>query len=97
VRDRHQRFNKEDDVVEHALGVDSAEYLGRRETVRATGAAVAFATSLYAVTRSVRASGARKRAAWMALATLTAGQGIGLLWTLPLLEPATVTEAGIAA
>ncbi len=94
-------------MVEHALGVDSAgaereprgavEYLGRRETVRATGAAVAFATSLYAVTRSVRASGARKRAAWMALATLTAGQGIGLLWTLPLLEPATVTEAGIAA
>jgi hypothetical protein len=94
-------------VVEHALGADSkgaerdpggaVAYLGRRATVRATGAAVAFATSLYAVTRSVRASGARKRAAWMALAAITAGQGMGLLWTLPPLESATGTEDRSAA
>jgi hypothetical protein len=72
-------------------------YAGRRATLRAACAALAFGTSLYAVTRSVRACGARKRTAWMALATITAGEGLGLLWTLPPLEAARVTDAGIAA
>jgi hypothetical protein len=78
-------------------GSDAAEYAGRRATLRAACAAMAFGTSLYAVTRSVNACGARERTAWMALAAITAGEGLGVLWTLPPLEAATVTDAGIAA
>jgi hypothetical protein len=72
-------------------------YAGRRATLRAVWAAMAFGTSLYAVTRSVHACEARKRTAWMALAAITAAEGMGVLWTLPPLEAATVTDAGIAA
>jgi hypothetical protein len=76
-------------------GGDAAEYGGRRATLRAACAAMAFGSSLYAVTRSVRACGARKRLAWMALAVVTAGEGMGVLWTLPPLEGATVTDGGL--
>lgn len=78
-------------------GSDAAGYAGRLPTIRAACAAMAFGTSLYAVTRSVRACGARKRTAWMALAAITAAEGMGVSWTLPPLEGATVTDAGIAA
>jgi hypothetical protein len=101
------QFKKEEDVAEHVVATDStgtegengagAGYAGRRATLGAVCAALAFGTSLYAVTRSVRACGARKRTAWMALAAITAGEGMGVLSTLPPLEGATVTDAGIAA
>jgi hypothetical protein len=101
-----KQFKKEEDVAEQVIATDptgteresgaAAGYAGRRATVRAVCAAMAFGTSLYAVTRSVRAPGARKRTAWMALAAITAAEGMGVLWTLPPLEAATVTDAGIA-
>jgi hypothetical protein len=107
VRDRYQNFTKEDDVADYVSGIDSAAVprepdgtaanLGRRATLRAVCAAVAFGSSLYAVTRSVRACGARKRTAWMALAVITAGEGMAILSTLPPMEPVRLTEAGIAA
>lgn len=75
-------------------GGDAAEYAGRRATIRAACAAMAFATSLYAITRSVHAFGARARVAWMALAAITAGEGLGVLCTLPPLEAATVPTSG---
>jgi hypothetical protein len=94
-------------VAAHVTATDStgtqrescgaAGYAGRQATLRAVCAALAFGTSLYAVTRSVRACGARKRTAWMALAAITAGEGMGVFWTLPPLEGATVMDAGIAS
>jgi len=102
----HQ-FEKEEDVAAHVIATDSTgteresggatRYAGRRATLRAIWAAMAFGISLYAVTRSVHACGARKRTAWMTLAAITAGEGMGIMWTLPPLEGATVTDAGIAA
>lgn len=92
---------------EHVVATDSTgagresggatEYAGRRATLRAVCAAMAFGTSLYAATRSVHASGARKRTAWMTLAAITAGEGMGVLSTLPPLVATTVTDAGVAA
>jgi hypothetical protein len=97
----------EEDMADHVISTDSTGterdsggttgYAGRRATLRAACAAMSFGTSLYAVTRSVHAGDARKRTAWMALATITAAEGMGILWTLPPLEAATVTDAGIAA
>jgi hypothetical protein len=102
-----KQFKKEEDVAEQVIatdptgaereGGDAAEYRGRRATLRAACAAMAFGTSLYAVTRSVRACGAHKRLVRMALAVVTAGEGMAVLWTLPPLKAATVTDAGIAA
>jgi hypothetical protein len=106
-RDRNHQFKKEEDVAEHVIATDStgteresggaAGYAGRHTTLRAVCAAVAFGTSLYAVTRSVRARGARKRTAWMALGAVTAGEGMGVFWTLPPLEGTRVADAGLAA
>jgi hypothetical protein len=94
-------------VAEHVIATDStgteresagaAGYAGRRATLRAVCAAMAFGTSLYAVTRSVRACGPRKRTAWMALAAITAGEGMVVLWTLPPVVATTFTDAGIDA
>ena len=92
----------EDVVATDSTGAEhessgAAGYAGRRAIVRAACAAMAFGTSLYAVIRSVHAGGARERAGWSALAAITAGEGLGVLWTLPPLEAATVTDAGLAA
>ncbi len=59
------------------------EYLGAHPTVRDLCAAAAFSTSLYAIRRSKRPATKLKRAAWTALAALTAVEGAGLFAVLP--------------
>ena len=58
-------------------------YLAAHPLVRFTCAAAAFATSLYATTRSIRPGTERRRAAWAALAAITAGEGMGLVAVPP--------------
>jgi hypothetical protein len=75
----------------------SVGYLVAHSLVRLGCAAVAFITSLYAITRSIRSDTALKRAAWAALAAITAGEGVGLVSLLSPLEPSPVTEVSVAA
>jgi hypothetical protein len=72
-------------------------YLAAHPLVRLTCAAAAFTTSLYATTRSMRPSTERRRAAWVALAAITAGEGVGLVAVLPSLKSSPVTEGSVTA
>src|SRR5579864_4826768 len=62
-------------------------YLVTHPMLRITCAAAAFTTSLYAIRRSVRPATSLKRAAWTALAALTAVEGAGLVALLPQSSP----------
>ena len=55
------------------------EYLGAHPTLRVMCAAAAFSTSLFAIRRSMRPATKLTRAAWTALAALTAVEGAGTL------------------
>jgi hypothetical protein len=59
------------------------ECLVAHPTVRVMCAAAAFSTSLYAIKRSIRPATKLKRAAWTALAAVTAVEGVGVLAVLP--------------
>jgi hypothetical protein len=71
--------------------------LAAHPLVRVACAAAAFATSFYAITRSIRPGAELKRAAWVALAAITAGEGMGLVSVLSPLKSSPVTEVSVAA
>jgi hypothetical protein len=72
-------------------------YLNTHPAVRTMCAAAAFTTSLYAVRRSVFPATKLQRAAWAALAALTAVEGAGLLALLPQVQPSHLDEGGAPA
>ena len=72
-------------------------YLITHPAVRFICAAAAFTTSLYAVRRSVFPATKVKRAAWTALAALTAVEGAGLVAVLPQLQRSQLDERGAPA
>jgi hypothetical protein len=72
-------------------------YVVAHSLVRFTCAAAAFTTSLYAIRRSIRTGTELKRVAWVALAAITAGEGLGLVSELTALKSSTVTEVSVAA
>ncbi|HUZ71271.1 MAG TPA: hypothetical protein VMU65_16315 [Candidatus Saccharimonadales bacterium] len=72
-------------------------YLITHPAVRFVCAAAAFTTSLYAVRRSVFPATKLKRAAWTALAAVTAVEGAGLVAVLPQLQPSHLDEGGAPA
>jgi hypothetical protein len=72
-------------------------YLAAHPLVRFTCAAAAFTTSLYAITRSIRPGTERRRAAWVALAAITAGEGMGLVAVLPSLKASSMTPGSVTA
>jgi hypothetical protein len=72
-------------------------YLNTHPAVRFLCAAAAFTTSLYAVRRSVFPATKLKRAAWTALAALTAVEGAGLVAVLPQVQPSHLDEGGAPA
>lgn len=72
-------------------------YLVTHPTLRLTCAAAAFATSLYAIRRSVRPATRVKRAAWAALAALTSVEGAGLVALLPQSQGSPLDGVGASA
>jgi hypothetical protein len=58
-------------------------YLATHPTIGVTCAAAAFTTSLYACRRAVRPATKLKRAAWAAVAALTALEGAGVCAVTP--------------
>lgn len=72
-------------------------YLVTHPMLRFTCAAAAFTTSLYAIRRSVRPATSLKRAAWTALAALTAVEGAGLVALLPQTQGSSLDGVGALA
>jgi len=72
-------------------------YLITHPAVRFMCAAAAFTTSLYAIRRSVPPATTAQRAAWTALAALTAVEGAALVAVLPQLQRSHLDEGGAPA
>ena len=72
-------------------------YLVAHPTLRFLCAASAFTTSLYAIRHSVRPATSLKRAAWTALAALTAVEGAGLVALLPQSQGSPLDGVGASA
>ncbi|MGA7989599.1 MAG: hypothetical protein WCB51_14515 [Candidatus Dormiibacterota bacterium] len=80
-------------MTEHPIETDATiegsrprgpiEYLSAHPAIRMTCAAAAFTTSLYAVRRSIRSATKLNRAAWTALAAMTAAEGVGIFVAVP--------------
>ena len=72
-------------------------YLVTHPMLRFTCAAAALTTSLCAIRRSTRSATSVKRAAWTALAALTAVEGAGLVALLPQTQGSSLDDAGASA
>jgi hypothetical protein len=94
-------------MAEGVIGIDSTAgvrnlrgpvgYLAVHPLVRVACAAAAFATSVYAITRSVRPGTDLKRVVWVALAAITAGEAMGLVSVFSPLDSSPVTKSSAAA